>query len=96
MVQDVRCISYKKLTTPEIQPMRNHNHPELSLFSNGLLFRMTPPNFLLFLYKVMVLGLAYGFHCGLFVLNCNSLLFPNKSIFSGKITDFFLFKVNTF
>ena len=76
MVQDVCCISYKKLITTEIQPMRNHNHPELSLVSNGLLFRMTPLNFLLFLYKIMFLGLAYGFHCGLLVLNCNSLLNP--------------------
>lgn len=44
----------------------------------------TPPNFPLLLHKIMSLcfvGLAYGFFCSLLVLNCNSLLFPNKLIF---------------
>ena len=31
-VQGVGCISYKKLITPATQPIRNHHHPELSLF----------------------------------------------------------------
>ena len=37
-------------------------------------------------------SLAYGFCHGLLVLNCNSLLFPNKPIFAHKIT--FIFKFN--
>ena len=65
--------SYKKLTTPTIQPMRNHHHPELFLFFNILPFKTIPPktkqnktippNFLL-LHKIMFLsfvGLEYGF-----------------------------------
>ena len=34
--KDAHYISYKKLTTPVTQPVKNHHHPELSLLSNGL------------------------------------------------------------
>nr|XP_033713446.1 centrosomal protein of 44 kDa isoform X2 [Tursiops truncatus] len=34
--KDVHGVSYKKLTTPATQPVRNRHHPELSLFSDGL------------------------------------------------------------
>ena len=42
---------------------RNQQHSELSLFANGLWFKTTPANFLLFLYKIMFLSfvrLAFG------------------------------------
>jgi len=59
--KDVHCISYKKSTNSATQAMKNH--PTLLLFSNGLLFKTTPPNFL-FLHKIMFLSFvrfAYGF-----------------------------------
>lgn len=49
---DVHCTSYKKLTTPATQPMSNRHHPKLSLFSNRLLFKTSPPSFFLFLHKI--------------------------------------------
>ena len=57
--KDVRFVSYKKSTTPATQPMRNHHHPD-SLFPTGLSFKTTLPNFLLFLYKITVLGFPGG------------------------------------
>ena len=54
--KDVHCISYKKLTTPAAQPMRNHYHPELSHFLSALSFKTTPPDFFLFLYKIMFIS----------------------------------------
>ena len=52
----VHRISYKKLTTPGTQPMRNHHHPELSLFSNEFSLKTIFLNFLIFLYKIMFLS----------------------------------------
>lgn len=80
---------------PATQPMRHHHHHELGLFPNGFLFIMTPPNFLLFLFKITCLSLICG-TClwllfSLLVPNCNSLLFLKKiHFFSGKISVFFL------
>lgn len=55
--------------------------------SNGLLFQSTLPNFL-FLSNFSLLCLLdlsiYIFCCSMLILNCNSLLFPNKLIFAGK------------
>ena len=51
---DVHCVSWRKLATPAAKPITCH-HPEFLLFSNGLSFKTTPPNFLLFLYKIMFL-----------------------------------------
>ena len=34
--KDAHCIFFKELTNSVPQPMRNHHHLELSLFSNGL------------------------------------------------------------
>ena len=89
--KDVHCVSYEKSTTPATQPRANRHHSELLLFSNGLSFKITTPNFLL-LHKILslVVGLAYGFDRSLFVQNYNSLLFPNKPSFAGKITISFL------
>ena len=69
----------QKSTTPATQPMKNHHNPELSLFSNGLLFKITPPKFFLFPYKItffpfdcwICLWSAIAWH----ILNCDSL--PN-------------------
>ena len=77
----------KKSTTATIQPMRNHLHLELLLFSKGLWFR-TSPNFLFLLHKIAFLSFVWRtclwFCHSLHVLNCSSLLFPNKPIFAGK------------
>lgn len=67
------------------------------LFSSGLSFKTIPPNMPPVCQKIPFLsfvGLVYGFCCSLLVLSCNSLLFPNKSIFAGKITDCLMFKAN--
>ena len=57
--KDVHCISYKKLTTPAAQSMRNLRHPELSLFSNIFSLQTIPSNFLLFLYEATLLSFCY-------------------------------------
>lgn len=69
-VKDIHHLSYKKPTTPATQPKRNHHHPELSLFSNQLVFKTTPPNFLLFspsnnfpLLCLLVLPMAFATTC---------------------------------
>lgn len=88
------CISYKKLTTSATQPMRNHQNPELLVFSKGLSFKTTPPNSFLLLHKIRFLsvGLTYGL-----AIACLSwitiLLFLNKPTFADKIA--FIFNVNT-
>ena len=41
--KDIHCISYKTLTTPITQPMRNHYHPELTFFQCS--FKIITPNF---------------------------------------------------
>ena len=76
--KDIHCISYKKSTPSATQPMKNHIHLELSLFSNGLSFKTTLPNFFLFLYKIISLsfvGLAYSFAI-LLVLNVQFFAIP--------------------
>ena len=76
--RDVHCICNKKSTILATQPVRNHHHRELS--TNGLLFKIIPPNLLLFLYKIVFLsllaGLASGFFYSSLVLNCNSFAIP--------------------
>lgn len=54
---------------------------------------LLPPNSPPFLYKRAVLSFVLP-PCWLTCL-CNSLLFPNKPIFAGKMTGSFIFKVNT-
>ena len=54
----VHSIPKKKSTTPATQLMLNHHHSELSLSTNGLLFKTTSPKFLLFFYKITFLSLA--------------------------------------
>ena len=41
--------------SPATQPERNHDHPELMLFSSALSFEMTPLKFLLSLRKIFPL-----------------------------------------
>ena len=80
--KDVHPISFKKLTTPATQPMRNHHQYELLLLSNRFLFQ-TPPNLLL-LHNIMfsfVYWTCIWFCHNLLVLRCNSQLFLNKLIF---------------
>lgn len=92
--KDAHCISYKKSTTSATLPVRNHRHPKLMVFSHGLSFKTTAPNFpLLLVYKISVpllcwtcLWFCRSFH----VPSCNSLLFPNKLTFPDKITVSFL------
>ena len=43
-----------------------------------------------FFFSFLIIGLAYGLCCSLRVLNCNSMLFPYKPVFAGKITVLFL------
>lgn len=73
-------------------------HFELLVDSSSLLFITLLPN-TSFLYKraffSCVLWTCLRFCCSLLVLGYNSLLFLNKSIFTGIITDSFIFKVNT-
>lgn len=90
----------KRGVTPPPQwrePMRNSHHPELLLFSHGLYFKTACLNCLLLLHLVIFPSFVYSaclWLChSMNVLDCISLLFPNKPIFAGKIT--FLFKVNT-
>lgn len=94
--EDAHCSPTRNLTTLATQPRRNHHHPELALFSSGLSFKTTPPNFP-FHHKSNVSLLCWAhlqFASSLQVLNCNSLLFPGKPILGGKVTDSFSFKVN--
>lgn len=88
--KDVHRISCKKLTTPATQPVRNHYGPELLLFTNRLLFNITPANFLL--HKMTFVSFvrpACGFWHSLLMPDCNSLPFPNKLLFAGKIHGLF-------
>lgn len=101
--KDVHRISYKKSIVTETLHSRNEKpscpwtvislNYYLLLFSNGLSKQpshLSP--FSLYLYSPLFVGLACGFCYNLLVPNCNSLLFPNKPVFAGKIT--FIFKVN--
>lgn len=79
------------LTTPTTQPMRNRHLPEL-IFIQWNFIQTTLANFLVFLHKITVpllFWFAYDLCQSLFDPNCNSLLFWNKPIFAGKITDFY-------
>lgn len=87
--KDVHGISYKKLTTPTTQPVRNHYGPELLLFTNRLLFKITPANFLLHKIKFFFVRPADGFWHSLLIPDCDSLPFPNKLLFAGKIHGLF-------
>ena len=92
---DASRIPHKRSATSARELMRNHRRPELLLLSNRLLFRTTPANFLLLPHKVsLFIRLAYGFFHSLLVSRCNSLLFPNKPSFAGKINGSLTFKVN--
>lgn len=68
-------------------------------FSKGLSFIIILPNFFFLLHKIKLFSFVcwtcLGLWCRLLVLNCNSLIFPNKPIFfAGKITDSLIFKDN--
>ena len=47
-------------------------------------FKTTPPNFLLFPYKITLLSTVSWICHGMLVPNCNSLVFPNKPILLVK------------
>lgn len=87
-----------KLTTPVIHQeklpsttQRNCHHPELLPFSNGLLSKTIPPNFLL-VHKIMLFFCLLGVPRVLLSSQSQIAIFyiPNKSIFADKITDLFL------
>ena len=77
--------------------MRNCHHPDPSPSLDELSFKEAPLNFLLFLYKVILL--SFFLHtCAWFAIACISciailLLFPNKPILLVKITGYLIFKV---
>lgn len=80
------------------QLMTNYHHPEFLLFSNGLSFKTTPPNFFLLLDKItfpsfFFVKLAYGF--AIAYTSSSAILCPSQTnpFFAGKIT--FIFKVNS-
>lgn len=80
--KEVHCVSYRKSTTPALSQGKGH-HPELLPLSNGLLFKTTPPNALVFSLKsgsALVCWIGLCFCCSLFVLDSKSLLFPKKPI----------------
>lgn len=75
--------------------MRNCHHPEHSLFSDGILFQTTPPNFFffsinynVFLHSLLDLPMTFAIACLFWI--AIPLLFLNKFIFAGKITDCFI------
>lgn len=69
---------------------------ELTIYSNGFfVYNSTPTH--TFLCKrafFFVLQTCLWFHFSLLVPNCNPLLFLNKPIFVGKITDSVISKVD--
>ena len=95
--KDAHCISYKKWTTPVTQPMTNGHHSKHLLFSNGLPFKTTLPNFLLF-YKVSFfflhfLDLPWSFDLvckSQIAILCYSWINP---FFAGQIID--ISKINS-
>ena len=86
--------------TVTTQSVKSH-YPSSSQFTSmGFLLKTAPKSSPSFLYKTTFLTFflqtCLWFCCSLHVLNCDSLLFLNKSIFfAAKITDSFIFKVNT-
>ena len=82
-------------TTAATQPMRNYQLPQLLLFSNRLLFKTTPSNFLLhkIMYLPFVCWTCLGFCLRWLVPNCNSLLFLKKPTFAGKITGWLFLRL---
>ena len=58
--------------------------------SNPLDHQEVPLSGVFFFFSFLIIGLAYGLCCSLRVLNCNSMLFPYKPVFAGKITVLFL------
>jgi len=89
--KDLYCISYKKLPPQLVD--EKHLYPEHVLFSKGLCFKTTFPTLSPW-SNIPLLSWTYLWFChSSFVLNCNSLLLPNKLIFAGKIT--FIIKVNS-
>ena len=88
------CVSYRKLTTPVTQSVRNRHHPKHSFFSNRLLFKTIPFNlpFSTFLFIVLDLPTAFAIAC--FSQIAVSLIFLNKPNFAGKIISYFIFKIN--
>lgn len=80
------CPETSSTNNNRTQPMRNAYHPELSLPSNILLFKATPPNFLLLSIKFLSF---YLWTCLWFDLACVSqistpLLFSSKPILLVK------------
>lgn len=61
---------------PCLQPMRSHHHFDVSFSSNELLFKSTPPNFLLFSIKERTSALLSMICHNLLVPNCNSSAIP--------------------
>ena len=82
----LHCIVQKKSASAAAQPVRNHHHPELLLFSRGLWFKTPPPspptspqnNVPSFVWRTY-----YGFAR----FACPKLQFsvlPNKPVFAGE------------
>ena len=95
--KDIHCISYKTLTIPITQPMRNNYHPELTFFQCS--FIQNNHCQLLFLYKIIFLSFVCWILLWSFAITCLSqiviLLFLNSPIFAGKIAHCFIFNVNS-
>lgn len=85
--KDAHCVSHMESTTHATWPMRNHYHPLVSLFSKGLSFQTSPPNFLLLLHQVTFLSFGcwtcLWFCFTLIILNCKSAI-PKETHFAGK------------
>lgn len=90
--KDVHRISCKKLTAQQLSPWETNT---LNSWISPMYFhsKQYPPAFSFFFIEQcsssLFVGLAYYFCQSLLVLNCSSVLFPNKSIFAYKITDIF-------
>lgn len=79
------------------QPTGSHQYPELLVSFTGLSLVITPLNSLPFLYKMIFSFVLQT--CPWFTIVCKPkiaiLSFPNKFIFAGKITGYFIFKVDS-
>lgn len=86
----VHCISYKTQTTPAAHPVSNpHGHV---LSSTGLLFKTTPPNFLLLSQKITFVS----FICWAGLWFCHTCMSQNTIFCYSQINPFLLGKELSF